>query len=386
MPFVTRRLNLRDSPTIRESDHSRSPRRSLLFVNSVKFWGGGEQWFLQSAAALRDRGHEVHVAGRRGGVFLARNSDAGLPTLGLRLQSDASVLDVLRIRRWLLQHRPACVLCNFPRDIRIAGTAARSVPGTTVIWVMGVNLLRDRWRDRFWIRHCVDRLVVPSVFLANELKALPYISPTQIEVLPIGLDQTRWLRPGAADVQSARQSLKVPDGPIVGIFARLDPRKGHEHLLAAWPNIVRVVPSAHLWIVGSGPEEERLRALADSHGDRIRFWGFVPDVRTLMSAVDLVVQPSLYEAFGITLLEAMASCRPIVCTAVGGMGEVVDGKCAVIVPPSNPESLGKAIVELLKDPGRSERMGTSGRQRFEARFTLNRMIDRLEAIVQAPRH
>lgn len=357
-----------------QSAPSGSVRRSLLFVNSIKFWGGGEQWFLQCASALGERGYDVRVAGREGGVFLERIAGAGLPTLPLRFGSDFSPRDFLRLRGWIKTHAPACVLCNFTRDIRLAGSAALTVPGTPVVWVMGIPLLRSRWRDRFWTRHCVDRFVVPSRSLAGELESLGYIDSGRIDVLPIGLDLRLWPR-------AATQHPRGTGGPVVATFARLIHGKGHEFLLAAWPRVIREFPAALLWLCGTGEYEARLQALAAPLGQSVQFRGFVKDVRTVMAAADLVVQPSLQEPFGIVLLEAMALSKPIVCTRVGGMPEVVDESCAILVPPSNPGELAEAIIEVLKDPARASRMGEAGRQRLEEVFTLDQMIDRLEALV-----
>ncbi|MBI3872635.1 MAG: glycosyltransferase family 4 protein [candidate division Zixibacteria bacterium] len=352
---------------------SRCATRPLLFVSSGKFWSGTEQWFLQCATALREREWEIHVAGRRGGWFLPRVAAAGLPTFSLKFRSDLSVPDFLRLSTWIRKHRPACVLCNLPRDVRVAGSAARTVRGTKVFWIVGLGSLRDRWRDRFYAGHCVDRFVVPSRSLAGELEALGYIDPARIDVLPIGLDLKRWPRTMPADSTHP---------PTVAVIARLSPLKGHEVLLKAWPEIQRAVPAARLWIVGTGPEEDTLRAMAGPHGDQITFWGHVSGVRAMMPEVDIVVQPSRYEVFGIALLEAMASRKPIVCTDVGGMVEVVDSQCALIVPPSNPAALAQAIAGLLNDPVRAMRMGQAGRDRLERLFTLDQMIVGLEALIR----
>jgi glycogen(starch) synthase len=244
---------------------------------------------------------------------------------------------------------------------------------------MGMNLLRDRRRDRFWTRHCVDLFVVPSRSLAGELQSLGYIDPERINVLPIGLDLKLWPRPAGGDVHSG------PRRQTVAVFARLITGKGHETLLTAWPLVRKAVPSATLWICGTGNDEGRLRELAASLGDEVEFRGFVRDVRSVMAAVDIVVQPSLREPFGIVLLEAMALCKPIVCAKVGGMVEVVDDQCAVVVPPSDPEALAHALIDLLDNPARAARMGEAGRSRLEEIFTLDRMIDQLETLIRTPR-
>jgi glycosyltransferase involved in cell wall biosynthesis len=361
------------------TDSSRQALPPILFVNSIKFWGGGEQWFLQAAKALAQRGYEVCIAGRRDGVFLERIRAEGLPTLPLEMSSDFSLADYRQLRRWLGGHQNVRILCNLTRDVRLAGPASRGLPKRRILWIMGSILLRSRWRDRFWTRRYVNRFVVPSQALARELMALDFIDQHQVEVLPIGLDLAKWAE---SEVSVSPPPLPDIGCPIVGVFGRLEKRKGHDVLLSAWSSVVERVPNARLWVAGTGAEQDRLQALARSFGDRVRFWGHVADIPPLMSAVDLVVQPSLYEPFGITLLEAMACAKPIVCTDVGGMPEVVDQSCAVIVPPHDPEALGDAVAALLADEARRNQMGEAGRQRVETQFSLDVMIDQLESLLQ----
>jgi glycosyltransferase involved in cell wall biosynthesis len=204
-----------------------------------------------------------------------------------------------------------------------------------------------------------------------------------VEVLPIGLDLERWPKGVGTGVAAPVLTERQADERIVGIFGRLETRKGHEFLLTAWPAIREEIPNARLWIVGAGHAAERLTELAKPYGDSVRFCGHVKDIRPIMRSVDIVVQPSLYEPFGITLLEAMACAKPIVCTSVGGMPEVVDESCAVIVPPGDPDQLGMAVAGLLIDGERAHEMGRSGRRRVEEHFALNVMIDRLESLLTA---
>lgn len=348
-------------------------------INAIKFWGGGEQWYWQVATGLRDRGHAVTIAGRRDGVFLERFDNSGIPTLPLRMQSDYGPGDVLTLRRWLKSHSPVAVICNLTRDVRLVGLAASGLPGVRIIWAMGSILIRNRWRDRSLVSRSVDRIVVPSESLAAELRGLGYILPSIISVVPIGLDLDLW---GAIP---PRHSTNGEDGgsPIAGVFGRLEARKGHRFLLDAWTGVCSRYPQAVLWIVGTGSEETVLHEQARALGleDRIRFWGFQSDVRTILTKVDLVVQPSLYEPFGIILLEAMACGRPIVCTTAGGMPEVVDKACARLVPPGDPQALESEIIRVLGDRERSSAMGEAGRRRVEEQFGLPLMLDRVESVI-----
>jgi glycosyltransferase involved in cell wall biosynthesis len=359
---------------------------TYLFINSAKFWGGGEQWFLQCARELARRGHRVTVAGRRDGIFLQQIGEAGLHTLPLSLAADFAPLDMLRLRRWLIVHEPQAVLCNFTRDVRLAGRTLHHTHGiySVLFWVMGSILLKDTRRHRQLVTRYVDHFIVPSESLKTELLAFSYVNRPTVEVLPIGLDLRQWPDPSPEDVATVRRQCGITDDRmIVGAFARLEPRKGHHSLLLAWETVHHHFPDAELWLVGAGSAEREWRELVRSRDIRgVKFMGFVKNVREVMPACDIVVQPSLYEPFGITLLEAMACAKPVVCTRVGGMPEVVaENETAFLVPPDAPAALAGAVLELMNNPTCRTGFGRAGRGRVEELFTLARMADRLEEML-----
>jgi glycosyltransferase involved in cell wall biosynthesis len=111
------------------------------------------------------------------------------------------------------------------------------------------------------------------------------------------------------------------------------------------------------------------------------FAGARRDITALMGAFDLFVQPSRWEGFGITLLEAMAAGTPIVATSVGGVPEVVvHGETGLLVPPGSPEELARACAALLRDRDRAARLARAGRARVESRFRIERLAEETAAL------
>jgi len=143
----------------------------------------------------------------------------------------------------------------------------------------------------------------------------------------------------------------------------------------------RSVPGAHLLLAGSGPEEDRLKALAvESPG--VQLLGRLDEIAPLLAAADVVAIPSRQEGQGIVALEAMAARRPVVATCVGGLVETIqEGETGLLVPAEDPRSFGEALAALLADPHRRRRMGEAGRARVTP-YTLERMIQRLETLYQ----
>ncbi|MBO3803057.1 MAG: glycosyltransferase family 4 protein [Candidatus Brockarchaeota archaeon] len=161
---------------------------------------------------------------------------------------------------------------------------------------------------------------------------------------------------------------------------RLVRKNGLEYLLMAMPSIRRRW-KAHLVVAGDGPEMGRLRALASKLGvgEHVTFLGLVgnEEIPGLLSACDVAVVPSLIEAPGIFLLEAMASGRAVVASRVGSIPEVVDGKNGLLVGARRPEEIADAVDYLLSNPEERERMGRRAREAVERKYTIEAFAKRV---------
>jgi glycosyltransferase involved in cell wall biosynthesis len=182
-----------------------------------------------------------------------------------------------------------------------------------------------------------------------------------------------------------REELGIPPAaPLVGTVANLKHHKGLQHLLRAVNEVRKAVPDVRFVIVGQGPAEGGVRALASELGldGTVTFTGFREDALRIAAAFDLFVLSSLYEGLSIALVEAMALSRPVVVTRVGGLPEVVeDGRQGILVEPADPQALAAGIVTLLGDPDRREEMGRAGRRRA-ADLDVRKAIRRAERVYE----
>jgi glycosyltransferase involved in cell wall biosynthesis len=164
---------------------------------------------------------------------------------------------------------------------------------------------------------------------------------------------------------------------VFGAVGRLVPVKAYPILLKAAKLVFREIPPAHLVIVGDGPLRNELVQLARDYNmmDRVHFLGARKDVSEILGAFDVYVLCSESEGMSNTILEAMASGRPVVATAVGGNPElVVDGETGLLVRPNHPHRLATAIMKLLREPACRRRLGQGGRRRVEEQFSLESMV------------
>ena len=192
----------------------------------------------------------------------------------------------------------------------------------------------------------IDHLIAPSEAIADKIRREGR-GAAPISVIPNGVDLDRfWSHRSSAEQAAIRASLEIPaDAFLIGVVARLEPEKGHRYLLAAWPEIARALPNAWLLLVGDGSLTDALRAqvlgLPPAARRRVVFAGGQTDVVAMTQALDLAVLPSLREAQGIALLEAMAARVPVVASRVGGIPETIrDGNRWTPRPAGRPGSPG----------------------------------------------
>jgi glycosyltransferase involved in cell wall biosynthesis len=156
--------------------------------------------------------------------------------------------------------------------------------------------------------------------------------------------------------------------------------KGHDVLLTAFRRVTDQEKDVHLIIAGDGPERTRLHALCLALGlqDRVTFLGEASRerVRELLAGCEFLVSSSWHEGMPIVALEAMASGKAIVGTRVGGFPELVsDAETGLLVPTGNPDSLAKAMLLLLQNPGQRETMGKRGRDFVKAHHGFAQIVD-----------
>jgi glycosyltransferase involved in cell wall biosynthesis len=209
-------------------------------------------------------------------------------------------------------------------------------------------------------------------------------SPEKVEVVPNGIDFER-VKPSSVDARKrVREELGIGNGHLVLIVARLHPEKGYEYLFEALPDLKKRVTRPFLVAVaGTGALEGAFRERVRSLGcdQVVRFLGFRRDVPDLMVASDLVVLPSLAEAFGLAVAEALYLGVPVVATRTGGLPEIVtDGVDGLLVPPADSVALAAAIADLLNDPHRRAALAGRGRERIHREFSFERMLRAYERI------
>jgi len=347
----------------------------VVHVDSAHEWRGGESQALLVAQEMAARGHAVTVACQSGGELEARARAARLDVRALAFRGDLGPRAILDLRSVLRETRPDIVHVHDPHATGAGLMAVRTIeaPRPHLVASRRVPLPLRGPLSLLKYRSC-DRVLAVSRAVARELVAGGF-PPQRLAVVHDGVPDRAPARDGA----DPAAALGIPAGArIIGNVAALSEHKDHGTLLAAMPEVLRAVPDSVLVIVGEGPlraaleDEARRRGLAR----RCVFTGFRADVDGLMTRFSVFCLTSRLEGLGTSLLDAMCFSRPVVATATGGIPEAVRHReTGLLVPVGNAAALATALVALLRDPHRRERMGQAGRRCFEERFTARRMVD-----------
>jgi glycosyltransferase involved in cell wall biosynthesis len=362
-------------------------------IVSCRGWSSDAYWAARATVELERAGHDVALVGKRSAAdrIMRRAKEAGVDRFDtLFLESGvaplADAVDLARIMGWLpttqvlhvhrgKEHWLAAIANRLSR-------ARRPVVRTRHI----VQPVRPHALNRWLYRSATDFVVTVTDAIRRQLLAGGLAAENRVMALPGGVDIERY-RPDVRPAQGVepRALLKVPpEVPLIGLVGGFRVMKGHATVVAAAVRLAAAGHRFHLVFVGQGPFTEHVRGLVEAAGltDRVSFVGFLDDLPTMMTALDIALYAAL-ESDGMSrvLWEYLASAVPVVATRVGVVPEVLeDGATALLVPAAEPAPLAAAIERLLRDAALRRRVGAAGADLVRQRFSGARLAERLAAI------
>lgn len=359
-----------------------------MVIDGLEF-GGGERSFLQLIAGLDDR-FKVFVATSPGRKFAKMLDQMDRLLCPVNMSCPVSLTPIFKLRKFIRQKRIDIVHSQGARADFFARMASLLMPTsclcTLQMPVEGFDV--NSWRRRTYQAmdrisgRAVKKYIVVSEALKKNLSEERKISSDRIALIYNGIELDRYVP--ISDKGLLKKTLKMPsDTFLVGTIGRLVWQKGYEFLIKAIPEIVRVFPEARFLFVGEGPLKGKLGALSKELGirDKIIFTGFRSDIKEILSAIDLVVIPSLLEGFPMITLEAMALAKPIVATRINGITEqITNNKNGILVPAKNDAALAEAILDILLNKGKSRKLGLAARLTVESKFSVEKMVAETEKI------
>lgn len=357
--------------------------RVLTLTDTLRTGGGAERIAAYIAAGLdRERFDSWLCASRPSAGLLVdyvRNADVEFLALERRSASD------------LLAWRPLLSLLRRESiDVLHAHTFSSNIWGTLIGRIARVPVIVSHEHTWSYVgqpaRRLLDRHLIArgsSAFVA--VSRADQRKMQEVEKIP--LRKTRFMPNGilpvtVGDGRRFRAELEIPpDALLVGTVSVLRAQKALEVLIEAARLLAPEFPALRVVIAGTGPEEERLRALAS--GTPVVLAGHRRDVPDLLAALDVAAQSSDFEGSPLAVMEYMAAALPVVATAVGGVPDLIDDDVhGLLVPPRDAPALAAGIARLLRDEPLRRRLGESARERQRQEFDAASMVRRFEELYE----
>lgn len=233
-----------------------------------------------------------------------------------------------------------------------------------------------------------DRVIVVSDSVKDEISGkLKIVPESKCVIIKLGFDLARFL-----DNEALRGRLRgelgiAPDTILVGIVGRLVPIKNHKIFLATVHKIMDELPGMEIkfLVIGDGELRHHLEGEVKKLGidNHVIFTGWIKDMAKVYADLDLVTLTSLNEGTPVSLIEAMASARPVVAASVGGVPDIViDGENGLLTRSDDSEDFADKVVQILRDGKKREEMGLRGREFARKNFHKERLIEEVEDLYE----
>jgi len=368
------------------------PVKVLQLISSGGYYGA-ENMLLNLATSQEKAGcrnslllfHNLHQPNME---FCERAHRGGLSVKTLRCKGRADWRSVREIQKCMQEDSVDLVHTHGYKADLYGYLAARSsgkpLVATCHNWVGGTAALEIYNRlDRFVLKR-FHAIAAVSDAVANRMRVLG-LSPARIKTIPNGLPVEAF--EGCPQLASplCDDDRKVGGKKVIGMVARLDLQKGFEYLLRAIRDLRKMFPGIVLVIVGEGPDRKTIEGMVQEYGlqANVVLAGQRNDMPGVYAAMDIFVLPSLNEGLPMTLLEAMASSKPVVATRVGAIPSVIaDGENGFLVGPRDSAGLKNAISRLLANPDMGRRLGVHAHDWVKEHYTAAAMAQKYRELYE----
>jgi glycogen(starch) synthase len=230
----------------------------------------------------------------------------------------------------------------------------------------------------WWLTFESVRTICCSQYMMEQITNIFELPPDKVDVIPNGIDSESFKRDVSVDLY--RKQYVKPGDKLVFFVGRLVYEKGVQTVIEAMTLIINKVPNVTFVVAGSGPHMNQLKSLVDAFNleDKVKFTGHIDTdmLSSFYKSADLTVVPSLYEPFGMVVLESMAMGTPTIVADTGGLSEiVVHEETGLKFEPGNPESLAGAMLRILTDKDLAQRLTSDAKAYLGDRYNWDRIAN-----------
>jgi len=351
----------------------------VLHLDSGLALRGGQHQVLQLTLGLARCGVEQLLVLRQGSEFERRAAQANLRFTALPFRSEGDLASALLLRKLITRFQPEIVHAHDARTLGLAALTWAMRTRCKIIAARRVAFpLRKNPLTAMKYRVVARRIIAVSRYVRDLLVASG-VEERRVDVVYDGFDLKR-----ISQRSDSRRALGVEaEACLIGCVGQFVTEKGHEYLIRAFAHIRQLIPQAILVLIGDGELKGHYRMLVRQLGleRKVLFHGVVPDLGSVLPALDLFVFPSLHEGLGSSLLAAMGCEVPICASRTGGIPEIIqDGVTGHLFNPGDVAATTQSVLEALKSPEQSCELAKAAAKTVAQRFSVAHMVEATRAV------
>ncbi|KYG80575.1 glycosyltransferase involved in cell wall biosynthesis [Roseivirga ehrenbergii] len=359
--------------------------KNICFLNSTRFWGGGEKIHFDYAIKFRDRGYNVCFAASKSNPLAEKASQNSFPVFHVTLKnlSFLNPIKYLRLIRFYKKQNIDVVIISASHDTKVGAIAAKMAGVKKIVLY---RALAAPVKNRFLNRHLYKKVFTHVI--ANSLETrrtmlleLTSISTDDVAIVYQGLDIQ------SIDHQNINRLDFGKDKFIIGNAGRLTRQKGQHHLIDIAKQLKSKNLNFKIIIAGAGELESTLKERINHEQltNEVELMGFTNDVNSFMHSIDVFALTSEWEGFGYVLAEAMIASKPLVAFNITSNPELIqEGKNGFLPTYGDTKAFSDQLLLLANDKELRMKMGISGREIVEKRFQLDQIISDFEKCIKQP--
>lgn len=354
---------------------------NILFVSAKKRWAGVLTWYVSISRKLEADGHKSYIVSAKNSDF-TRNCPAGIKLIPHKFGFNYNPWTMLFFYKFIKKYKIDLVVTNIKREVIFGGIPAK---------FLGIPVIRRIGNERDFIGcerletvHVNRELFVCNSTREKALKDYKWLDPERTTVIHTGKKLQEF---SAEEILVKRRSWNAtPDEVVIGISDRLSEAKGIQILIRAFSELLKEFKNIRLVITGKGNYEPELKRLVSELKiePHVHFAGFTTEVMLTASAYNIAVLSSFFESFPNTVVEYLACGKPVVCTDVGGVKEIVqDNFNGFIIQKENKDQLVSALRKLITDKELRNKFSTNALETVRNGFTEEIMYEKTIELFKA---
>ena len=357
-------------------------KNKICFVNSTKFWGGGEKLHLEYACELKKRGFNIFIVTDSESELIIRAKEEKISTFELSINT-FSFLNrnkINKLKQFFIQNKIDTVFFSTSQDMKLTAVAGKKAGVRKIIYLRGLAVpVKNSFINRRLLLNNVTHILANSEATKrtiNQNIKSPEITK-KTTVIYHGIDLEIF------DKQKKEQKFdfkRENNEIIIGNAGRLTKQKGQHYFIEIAKHLLEKNINFKIIIAGDGDLKNELSQKISENKltDKIILLGFIKDMTAFMNSIDIFALTSSWEGFGYVIVEAMACEKPVVAFDISSNPEIItDNKTGFLVEYPDPKQFADKIAKLVRDKKLLMKMGKNGRESVEKRFELHNIIDEL---------